>query len=455
MTREPLLLFAAALAVRVAFIHLHPIVFGGDSILRLANSEHILLSYNLPVLQAAIWALGGHVLAVRYLMALSGAASAAGAYLVASHFFDRRAALAAGLMMATSPFLVELSLVPYQEIPMLAALLFAFHFYYSGRHAGASLALGLACLTRYEAWCAVPVLIFAERRRIGRALLLFGWAPALWIIFRGGLSPAGTFVLEWPASLWRLQRYAYLAWITLKNTPPPIIILVLCGAGLLARSRPPGRLLLPAAFVSIFLISILFSAHGVAPDPERYVASREAVIPIAAAIFVAAATVARWPRWAMPLCTIGLVWGIIDSHRFLLRDTGLPHVRLSYRLAQYLDKTLAPGEKAAILARAAPAEGYLKKIERRSGAEGVRRAREMMAAMDTSPPEYQRTLIHSKLGPKLGKERLLSRAHPSASIVAVWSDYAGPAPEGVEMTVLREGAVSVRVIRAGGGRGPP
>jgi hypothetical protein len=32
--------------------------------------------------------------------------------------------------------------------------------------------------------------------------------------------------------------------------------------------------------VVLFLVSVLLSAHGVMPDPERYVTPREAYIPI-------------------------------------------------------------------------------------------------------------------------------------------------------------------------------
>ncbi len=448
MTRDATLLFVAAMALRVAFIHLHPVVFGGDTILRLANRDRVLLAYQLPALQAAIYAVSrwtDSVVAVRYMVALSGGALAAGSYLLLRHFVGRRAALCGGALMATSPFLVELSIVPYQEIPMLAALAFAFHCHYAGREGAASVALGVACLTRYEAWCAVPVFILAGRRRFARAVLLYGWAPLAWIAWRGGLSPPGTFVVEWPESWWRLQRYAYLAWIALKNTPPPVLVLVLlgvCGAwrprAALER-RPTGLLL----FLFLFVISILFSAHGVSPDPERYVTSREAAIPIAAGLFLAALAIARWPRAGLALTAIGVAWGIADAQRFLVRDTSLPEIRLAVTLAEYLDRNVGPAEKAVVLARAMEPKVYLAKIARRQGEEGLRRAREIMASADTSPPDYQRTLVHSRLG----KDRLLPAWDGSAAVVAVWHDYEGGVPAGREVAVLREGAAWVRVLR--------
>jgi hypothetical protein len=446
MTRDAMLIFLASLALRAAFIHLHPAIFGGDTILRLANRDRVLLSYQLPVLQAAIYALSRFtesVVAVRYLTALGGAALASGFYLMLRHFVDRRAALCGAALMATSPFLVELSIVPYQEIPMLAALAFAFHFHFAGREGAASAALGIACLTRYEAWCAVPVLILAGRRKIVRAALLYGWAPIVWIVWRGGIAPPGTFVIEWPETWWRFQRYAYLAWIALKNTPPPVLALAGLGVVALRCGPRPNRSRHLAAFLALFLVSILFSAHGVLPDPERYVASREAAIPIAAGVFLAALAVARRPRPGLALAIAGVVWGIADAHRFLVRDTSLPELRLSVALARYLEGNLAPGEKAAVLARNVEPRMYLAKVERRQGEEGLRRAREIMASGDMSPPDYQRTLVHSRLG----RGRLLSGRDASAALVAVWHDYAGDAVEGEELAVLREGSAWIRVLR--------
>ena len=74
--RHAAALFVFAVLVRAALIHWHPAVFGGDTVLRLANRDKVLLSYQLPALQAAIHGvsmLGGGVVAVRYLMALIGA----------------------------------------------------------------------------------------------------------------------------------------------------------------------------------------------------------------------------------------------------------------------------------------------------------------------------------------------------------------------------------------------
>ncbi len=97
-------------------------------------------------------------------MAVIGAAVGAGFYLLARDLMDENAAFWGGLLMATNPFVVGYSIVPFQESLMLAALLLAFHFYYADRPVESSLCLALACFTRFEAWAAAPVLAYAYGR---------------------------------------------------------------------------------------------------------------------------------------------------------------------------------------------------------------------------------------------------------------------------------------------------
>ncbi len=458
------LVFVAAFSVRVFFLHWFPAIFGGDTILRLANRDRILMAYQLPALQAAIHAVSWatvNVLAVRYLMALAGAAGCAGFYLLLRHFLERRAALCGALLMIASPFLIQLSIVPYQEVPMLAALAWAFHFFFSGRLAPASAMLGLACLTRYEAWVAVPALAWTwlnERGwtpgRILEAALLFGWAPLAWMAAHGAIAPAGTFVVEMPASAWRLQRYVYLGWITVKNTPPPVVAMAALGIAGVWRAR--HRVGVLAAFFALFLVSVLFSAHGESPDPERYVTARTAALWLAAVVFAAAFTAADRPRLGAALVVAALPWGLWDAHRFLARDTSAPRVQLAYELARRLDELVGEGEVAAVLAQpVAPelAQAYLNKVERRSGSRGLHKARAELAATDTSPPDYQRTLVHSRLG----RRRLRPAVAPETRWIAVWSDYSTAPPKGTPVDTIRGGDLRVAIYQftpAGGGSGP-
>src|SRR5215831_5181238 len=230
-----------ALALRLWLIFQFPIVFGGDSMLRLMHRDEVLLSYQLPLLQCFIWALSRFTtgaLPVRIMMAVIGALAAVAFYYLAAELAGPRAALAGAILFATNPFITPVSIVPYQEILLLATIFAAFYFAvartfslpcpdssgHSFQHAtqkecpdesghgrlkaratrnwiAAAIFLGLACFTRFEAWVACPVLAAAwfidGPRTLRRAVLaaaLFGTAPILWIAARHGLSPQGSFV---------------------------------------------------------------------------------------------------------------------------------------------------------------------------------------------------------------------------------------------------------------------
>ncbi len=458
----PWALLLVGLVLHAWLIVCRPIIFGGDTILRMANREHILLSYQLPGLQAALHYLAkispGVALA-RSFTAAVGALAGVGFYLLAAHFMDRRCAFLSGLLFASNPFLLALSTVPYQEILMLAGLFFAFHFYLSGKHGAASACLGIACFTRYEAWAACPVLLIAFLRctapfgrgsetpaeprpegavaavmrtaaEIFKASLLFGWAPLAWMLYRHGVSPAGTFVLETSITPWRFVRYVYLGWITVKNTPIPVLALAGIGMVVIWRERTwkqRGAWLL-IAFVSLFLISILFSAHGVSPDPERFVTAREAHLLISAVVLAAGFGLGRLRRVTMPLFALGFGLGLWGAWRFVERESSSPSVQLSYDLARYLDRTLRDGEKVILLVQPIPKpliDAYFEKSFALGGAAGLEEAQRVMRSLDTSPPDYQRTLVHSRLG----KQRLLSfggMATPDyarAQWIVVWSNF--------------------------------
>ncbi|MGH9657532.1 MAG: hypothetical protein ACRD96_03250, partial [Bryobacteraceae bacterium] len=316
-------IFATAFAVRIALIGLHPIVFGGDTILRLANRDRILLAYQLPALQFSIWSisrLAEDPLWIRVWMAAIGAAAAAGFHRLARQFVEPRVAGAAALAFATNPFLIELSIVPYQEVLMLGALLWAFALFFEERPVAAAVALALACLTRYEAWIACPVLAAAYIARRGwrPQAALFALAPAVWIALHGGLSPSGTFVVETAVSPARFVRWVYLGWIAVKNTPPPVLALGAAGLWTLRRETADPRLRAVAAFAILFLVAVLFSAHGEAPDPERRVTAREATLLIGGVSLLAAFGLRLVPPRRVAAAAVACAaWGVADAHRFL------------------------------------------------------------------------------------------------------------------------------------------
>jgi hypothetical protein len=426
-----------AFAVRLWLILAFPIVFGGDSMMRLANHNRVLLSYQLPLLQTLIYLvsqLSTNVFWVRLLMAAIGAVSVLGFYLLAEDFTNQRSAFWGSLLFATNPLVLPVSIVPYQETLMLAGLLFAFHFFVKEKWIAASLCLGLACLTRFEAWAACPAMMFVyirsyrfAPRALVKAGLLFGWLPAAWLLFRAGLSPTGSYVIDHAISIWRLQRLAYLGWITVSQTAIPVLFLGLVGAIVLIQNR---WWRIPAVQVGVisfcsFLIAILFSAHGVSPDPERYVTSREAHIPILVVSLLAALGLMRQTRAvAAVLAVVGVLAGTYASYHFVLRETSRPEIRLGYELAVYFNQNVSPADRALVLAK--PIDGqamnmYFDKLRQSGGESAVEAGRRALANVETSPLDYQRTLIHSSLG----KLRLNYSPEPGCSYrwVAVWSDF--------------------------------
>ena len=89
---DALSVFTFALTVRLWLIHAYPAIFGGDTVLRLANSDRILLAYQLPLLQAGIYGISQLFegdLPVRYLMAVIGAVASVACYALATDLMPR------------------------------------------------------------------------------------------------------------------------------------------------------------------------------------------------------------------------------------------------------------------------------------------------------------------------------------------------------------------------------
>jgi hypothetical protein len=458
--RNALIVAAAALAVRLWLILEFPIVYGGDSLLRLVNRDRILISYQLPLLQALIWAvtrISTGVLCVRLLMAALGAFAAVAFYRFAADFAGERAALAGALLFATDPFLTPVSSVPYQEILLLGCLLAALRPLFRGRDFPAALWLGLACLTRFEAWAACPVFAFVAWRRgrpLWQCVLLFAWAPLLWLAFRGGLSEPGTFVLDRALSFGRLYRILFLAFQTAANTTAATLALAALGAYAIFRERRyhDPRLRALAALLAVFAAAILFSAHGVPPDLNRYVTTREIHIPLALLTLAAAIGCAAFPRLALPLAVAGVATGAAGAWRFVAYETARPEIRLGYELARYLDSHVLPGESIAILSPPIDTGLYLRRAFETGGAAGIEAAHKVLAEVDTSPLDVQRTRIHSHLP----ASQFATRAGDQPRWIAVWSTYVPQDDSGTRLSeqarshpdrVLTVGEVSVCVRR--------
>ena len=429
----------SALAIRVWLIFQYPIVFGGDSMLRLVNRDHIVLSHQLPLLQLLVWVvsrISTGTVAIRIVMALIGALAAVAFYYVARDFAGERAAFVGSLLFSTNPFITPISTVPYQEILLLAGLFAAFYFFLAGRTAAAAIFLAAACLTRFEAWIACPILAaawFLEASRTVRramtAVVLFAWAPIAWTLFRGGLAPEGSYVLDRGISLARFFRLSYLGAYTVRETPVPVLLLAAAGLTLLVvdgrwRDR---RWLMLGVYLAIFAVAILFSAHGDLPDPERIVTTREIHVPLAVVTLLATVAIARFPRAGAVLAGAGVVLGVWGSIEYIRHETSRPEMRLGYELAQYLDAHVQPGEQVLILAQPPNLELHFRKALETGGEAGLAAAHRAIEGAGVLPLDVQRTIIHLNRVPR-GQVFAFPRVPAHVDWVAAWSDF-GPGNE--------------------------
>ncbi|HWZ33409.1 MAG TPA: glycosyltransferase family 39 protein [Bryobacteraceae bacterium] len=451
-------IFIAGLTLRLALIARFPLVFGGDPMIRMLHPDRILASHQLPLLQiviALVSRLTTNYLAILVAMAVIGAAVGVAFYLLAREFFDERVAFLAGLLMTTDPLVAAHSIVPYQESLMLVCVLLAFYFFYAERYGVSSMGLALGCITRFEAWIAAPVLAAAyvwkhERRAwaVVKGLALFGWAPVAWMLFRGGLAPEGSYVIESTFTLRRLVRWAYLGYITVKFTPVIVVALGLAGLWFLWRERDRWvpRLWPLILFFLMFSVALLFSAHGVRDDPDGKVASREAHFWIAAVVLLAAIALEKVPKYQVALAGLGIAFGVWGTYQYVAREDSDPRLQLSYRVAKFFDGALQPGQRALILSPPWDRQFfdfYLQRARETGGETRYQAAvRNLAENTDTSPPDYQRMLIHSRLD----RSQLLNSSAGCTEWVAVWSDFSPP-PQDVPapIEVLRAGDLSVRI----------
>jgi hypothetical protein len=458
---KPLGVFLIAFFLEVTLIVSNPIIFGSDTLNRLLHRNDLVMGHQLPMLQvliSVVTRISADPVLVRYMVAAIGALGGVGFYWLVADLFGEKWAFAAALLFVTNPFFLAMSTVPYQESLMLAGLLFAFHFFYRESWWLASFALAIACLTRYEAWAAVPVLTVAYVLRKDRSLvgclrggLLFGWMPAVWILAHRGLSSPGNFVIESRISIWRLQRYVHLGWVTARNTQLTVLAVAAVGTWRLCKNRSliDWRLWIQVAFVALFLVSVLFSAHGVMPDPERYVTPREAYIPIYFVLLLATLGLGERPRWTGMIVLISMVLGAAGAYLYMWRETSKPQVQLAYRLAKYLDGTVHENQRALILAQPIPEEmtqHYLERVRESDGEEGLRKAQLDIQELGIGGGDYQRLLVYSHLG----RDRLLASPTACAEWVAVWSDYSSAARELAgrqPVQVLQSGPMSVTILQ--------
>jgi len=440
---DVVLIFGAVIALHGFILQRYPIIYGGDTIIRLVNFSKIMVGYQLPLFQVVLhytllWFY--HPLAVWLLMALLTALGAFGLYALTLQLNGgRRAAWLAVVLYATHPFIVLYSRVPYQEPLLWAALVWGFYYLFrppSSRNLIlSSVWIAIACLTRYEGWIGAAVAASYHfwrirdldgKTRLSQAVqsaVIFGWAPFVWLAWNKGFSPGGTYVVDWRFEWARLYRPYFVVKSTLWWTDSTVILMSLLGLALtwvhVRKFKEIQAHATLALFAILWLGGLVFSAHGIQPDPLRFVTEREAYVPISLLILYAGIggsrlagesvrMLARAPRLANSLlagallliAATGLNRGI---HRVAAANED-PEVKTSYEVAQFLKKKQTP---ALILARPLPEDQlrfHLERAERSGGAKGREIALQMLQETEITPFDYQRILAFSWLG----KEKVVS-----------------------------------------------
>jgi len=429
---------AGAFAVRVALIALYPAFYGGDPVARMLHPERLVLAYQLPLLQALValsYRLLDDPLAPRLLSAATGALATAGAYLLAARLLDTRAARWTAALFLVNPLFITYSLMPYQESLMMALLALGGASYLSGRRIATSLFLGLACLTRYESWVVAAALAALEvyrtrGKRLFQTVLLFGWAPLLWVLAQGGLGPPGTYVADTGWNWARLGRLSYLGERVAVHAPF-IIVLAPAGLWLTARARSMCVFL---GVIATVVITIVVLGHDYPPGTSG-VSERAAHLPLGAALLLSGAALARLPvgRKRLMALAVGVVLSgsLTLAVRQVKARVSEPAVAGSYAIASYLGSRLGPGERALVVARPmndALIRHYLDLIAARKPAE-VGEAERLVAALSL-PEDYQRLAIALPRG----RERLVPAEAwqgESVSLAVVFDDASERVPAGL------------------------
>jgi hypothetical protein len=477
---ELLAVFLLGLMVRIAFIHVHPAIYGGDTVARIMNADRVLLAYQLPLLQLLIY-LGNLVssdpLLIRYLMSLVGALAGAAFYLFSATLLDQPTARLASLFFIFNPFLLVHSIVPYQEILMLLAL-----------------CLGLYFLVRLSAW----------KHRVGLALPRAGLPDALrelggyggsWSLLRKrksclALQPQplacaganddlvwlGSTPLDSAASRCKPARHlrsggtCHLG-ATLENSLRHGDGLVSCRTrGWLAGRSWPFEILegvtlaekeiqMVLRAAALLMLSLIFSAHGVEPDPQRYVTDREAHWFVLFAFWAGALGLSDLKQRLRPsaetshakpsaasrnlrlaffylVLILAVVWGAFQTDRYVKRLLADQNLILDYAVAQHLEKNLPPRSKALVFAKPLPpssTQEYFDKVYSKGGTWALELARRQLAELNSGPPDYSRVAVNtrSRKTQILDASKLIVNASDATSffaqnrvrLAAVFSNY--------------------------------
>jgi hypothetical protein len=430
-TSDAALLLAIGLVARLLLIHAYPAVHGDDSALRLARSDELLVGYWLPLPQLLVYvtrALAPDPLWTRAAFSLAGATAPVALAALVAETAGTAAARAAGVLAALHPLLVHYSTVPYQEALALPLLLAAALALLRGRDVPAGLAMGGACLSRYETWIAAALAIATRRGRFARALLLFGWAPLAWLLLWSGLGPPGSVILDLDPGAQRLPRLGFLLGKLREYAGDLVLALALLGA-LVAWRRRLASWAWGGAFVVLYLAAQLAVGHEYPPG-SGLLSERMAHVPALASCALAGLAVGEAQRAlsargrtrlaaagaGLFLIVLGAAWQR-RSHELAAAANDAPSLRLAFEVARLADRELSGTGRLAVAAPPPPAdalEAYLRKLERSGG--DVARARAIVEALP--PPDLMRIRAQLARPPKT----VIEPGPAAAELIAVFDD---------------------------------
>ena len=244
---------------------------------------------------------------------------------------------------------------------------------------------------------------------------------------------------------------------------------------------------------ALLMLSLVFSAHGVAPDPQRYVTDREAhwflLFPFwAAALGLMdlqhrlmfkgdsshSKTLIASQRLRVTVSCfvliLAVVWGVAQTDRYIKRLLTDQNLNLDYAVAQHLEKGLPPGSKALIFAKPLPSEAtqdYFDKVSRQGGTAALEVARRQLAELNSGPLDYSRIAVNTHLRKDQlvdasilrvdtpDAESFLSQNH--VGLAAIFSNYPTQAAEtrrlldyvkqrGKPQATLKAGALQVSIV---------
>jgi len=449
-----LLLLALGLLVRVPVLLAERAIHGGDSVLRLARSDELLIGYWLPLPQLLVFlarAIHPDPLWARLAFALVGALVPVALARALAAVHTLTAGACAGALLALHPLWAYYSLVPYQEGLMALFLLLGADALARGREGRAAVWLGLACLCRYEAWIAAGLAAAGRWRRPLRAAL-FLWAPLFWTAGHLGLSPRGSYVLDLDPAARHWTRLVFL--FTKLREYSGDALLVLAAAGIVvAVRRRDRRWAWGALFVGAVVCAAALAGHETPPGSGR-ISERMAHLPVAALCGSAGLALAGLAeaargrarlagRAAVVVVVAVLGWRWHGQLRAQVREAASdPSLRLAVQVASFAHRELPRGGRIAVAGPAVAAEAveaYVRKVAASGG--DVAAARAIADGFAAHSPDLDR--VAAQL-PRPPGTAVAPGAAP-VDLLAVFDDAPRPPACGAVRARLRAGQRAVTV----------